>query len=268
MNKERQNVKADEKEWLLEAILNDSNQMIQVSDLETYTMMYANEKARIYTGHAKQPYAGEHCYTYMMGLSEPCPFCPMREMADTECQETEVDNGKEIYAVKTKIIDWKGKKAFIEYAWDITDIRRAQKIFETQMQILLASIPEAQGIFYLDITSDRCLSINGAAKNVETMEQNNTVDELVRQIASFVPDEKGKKDFFQTFCRDSLLAAYRAGEVEIRKETESYFDDGSIRECCITARFFMNPSTGHQECVIYGMDVSEEKKSGRNMKRI
>ena len=142
MNKERQNVKADEKEWLLEAILNDSNQMIQVSDLETYTMMYANEKARIYTGHAKQPYAGEHCYTYMMGLSEPCPFCPMREMADTECQETEVDNGKEIYAVKTKIIDWKGKKAFIEYAWDITDIRRAQKIFETQMQILLASIPE------------------------------------------------------------------------------------------------------------------------------
>lgn len=260
MNREIQNVQTDEKEWLLESILNDSSQMIQVSDLETYTMLYANETARIYTGHAKQPYAGEHCYTYMMGLDAPCPFCPMRQMTDTECQETEVDNGKEIYAVKTKIIDWKGKKAFIEYAWDITDIRRAQQIFETQMQTLLTSIPEAQGIFYLDITSDECLSINGAAKSVESMEHRTTVDDLVRQIASFVPDEKGKEEFFQVFCRESLLAAYSAGQAEIKKETESYFDDGSVREACITARFFMNPSTGHLECMIYGMDVSEEKR--------
>ena len=260
MNKEIQNVETDEKEWLLESILNDSSQMVQVSDLETYTMLYANETARVYTGHAQQPYEGEHCYTYMMGLDAPCPFCPMRQMTDTQCQETEVDNGKEIYAVKTKIIDWKGKKAFIEYAWDITDIRRAQRIFETQMQTLLSSIPEAQGIFHLDITSDACLSINGAAKSVETMEHRTTVDELVQQVASFVPDEKGKEEFFQIFCRDSLLAAYKAGKAEIRKETESYFDDGSIREACITARFFMNPSTGHLECMIYGMDVSEEKK--------
>ena len=261
MNREiQEDIQISEKKWLLESILNDSSQMIQVSDVETYTMLYANERARVYTGHAKQPYKGEHCYKYMMGLDAPCPFCPMRQMADTQCQETEVDNGKEIYAVKTKIIDWKGKRAFIEYAWDITEIRRAQKIFETQMQTLLSSIPEAQGIFHLDITSDECLSINGAAKSVETMEHKMTVDELVQQVASFVPDEKGKREFFQTFCREALLTAYGAGYAEIKKETESYFDDGSIREACITARFFMNPTTGHLECMIYGMDVSEEKK--------
>lgn len=267
MSREIQNIQTGEKEWLLESILNDSNQMIQVSDLETYTMMYANERARVYTGHAEQPYQGMYCYKYMMGLDAPCPFCPMRQMTGEECQETEIDNGKEIYAVKTKIIDWKGKKAFIEYAWDITEIRRAQKIFETQMQTLLTSIPEAQGIFHLDITSDECLSINGAAKSVETMEHRTTVDELVQQVASFVPDVKGKKEFFQTFCRNSLLAAYNAGEVEIKKETESYFDDGSIREACITARFFMNPSTEHLECMIYGMDISEEKKERMRYER-
>lgn len=128
------------------------------------------------------------------------------------------------------------------------------------MQTLLTSIPEAQGIFHLDITSDECLSINGSAKSVENMEHKTTVDTLVRQVASFVPDEKGKEEFFQVFCRDSLLAAYRAGQAEIKKETESYFDDGSIREACITARFFMNPTTEHLECMIYGMDISEEKK--------
>ncbi len=51
MNRERQHVKTDEMEWILESILNDSTQMIQVSDLETYTMLYANEPARSDAGH-------------------------------------------------------------------------------------------------------------------------------------------------------------------------------------------------------------------------
>ena len=123
-----------EKECFLESILNDSNQMIQVSDLETYSMLYANQAARSYTGHENQPYVGEHCYKYMMGLDEQCPFCPMRQMNGFECKETEIDNGNGIYAVKTKITEWKGKKVFVEYAWDITEIRKSQRIFETQMQ--------------------------------------------------------------------------------------------------------------------------------------
>ena len=256
----RQLGEGTEKEWLLESILNDSNQMIQVSDLETYTMLYANSAARLYTGHENQPYQGEYCYKYMMGMDEPCPFCPMRKMKQNECQETEVDNGKEIYAVKTKVTDWNGKKVFIEYAWDITEVRRSQKIFETQMQTLLGTIPEAQGIFHLDITSDICLSINGSAKSLDTMEHKTTVDDLVRQVAAFVPDDKGKEEFFAFFNRDSLLNAYKKGKAEITKETDSYFDDGSIRSAYITARFFMNPSTDHLECVIYGMDITEEKK--------
>ena len=256
----RQPGERTERELLLESILNDSNQMIQVSDFETYTMLYANRAARMYTGHEDQPYQGEYCYKYMMGLDEPCPFCPMRKMKQNECQESEVDNGKEIYAVKTRVTDWNGKKVFIEYAWDITKVRRSQKIFETQMQTLLGAIPEAQGIFHLDITSNECLSINGSSKNLDTMERRTTVDDLVRQIAAFVPDEKGKKEFFAFFNRDSLMNAYKKGKAEIKKETESYFDDGSIRSACITARFFMNPSTEHLECVIYGMDITEEKK--------
>lgn len=248
-----------EKANLLEVIFNDSNQMIQVSDLETYSMLYANKAARVYTGHENKPYQGEHCYKYMMGLDAPCPFCPMKNMEENQCQETEVDNGKEIYAVKTKVTSWNGKKVFIEYAWDITEVRRSQKIFESQMQTLLGAIPEAQGIFHLDITSDECLSINGSSKNLEEMNHKTTVDDLVGQIASFVPDEKGKAEFFHFFNREALLKAYQKGKAEIKKETESYFDDGSIRTACITARFFMNPSTDHLECVIYGMDITEEK---------
>ena len=65
-------------EWILESILNDSTQMIQVSDLETYTMLYANEPARSDAGHGwlhgneKDPKSGRFgsCkYSYY------CTFC-------------------------------------------------------------------------------------------------------------------------------------------------------------------------------------------------
>ena len=249
------------REKLLEILLNDSSEMIQVSDLETYSMLYANEPARIYTGHRDMPYMGEKCYKYMMGLEAPCPFCPMRQMNKGGLSmDAEIDNGHEIYAVKTKVIDWNGKKAFIEYAWDITEIRRSQKIFQSQMHRLLQSIPEAQGIFHVDLTEDVCLSINGASKNVAKMGANLSIDELVSEISSYIPEEKERKEFFTLFCRDALVKAYENGKAEISRETNSFFDDGSVRASRITARLLMNPSTEHLEGIIYGMDITEEKK--------
>lgn len=89
---------------LLETIFNDSTQMIQVSELDTYSMLYANQLAREYTGHANQPYQGERCYSYMMGFDHPCPFCPMHQMNGRSSNISEVDNRKQV---------------FVEYAWDI-----------------------------------------------------------------------------------------------------------------------------------------------------
>lgn len=256
-----------EKMKLLTAILDDSNQMMQVSDLDSFTMLYANEPAQIYTGHADKPYVGEKCYKYMMGLDEQCPFCPMRQMGDADCKESEVDNGNEIYAVKTKIIELNGRKAFIEYAWDITKLRKSQRIFESHMKTLINSIPDAQGIFHLDVTQDICLSINGISNNAQNMTQRSTVDKTVQAIASFVPKEEDRQEFFNFFCRDALIENYEKGNVQISKETDSYYDDRSIRSARVTARLLMNPTTNHLECVIYGMDISEEVRERTEYQR-
>lgn len=258
-----QNGKSVDNIHLLEQILNDSNEMIQVSDVESFSMMYANDLAIKYTGHEDQPYKGAHCYEYMMGLKEQCPFCLMRQLGDGTSFETEVDNGKEIYAVKTKKLVWEGKEVFVEYAWDITNIRHSQRIYESQVQTLIAAIPDAQGIFHMDVTEDRVLTINGNSKEVNKMLGKTSVDELVRMVGSYVPQEKGQKEFFEYFNRESLIKAYSSGKAELHLETDSYFDDGSIREARITGRLIMNPKTNHLECIIYGMDISKEKRKER-----
>ena len=127
------------------------------------------------------------------------------------------------------------------------------------MQNLIQSIPDAHGIFHLDLTDDICISINGSAKkNLEQFPKNMTVDETVKLISSFVPEEEGQKAFFRFFCRKTLLSAYKNGNVEISHDTRSYFDDEHIDTARITARLMMNPATNHLECVIYGIDISGE----------
>ncbi len=250
-----------EDEDMLSLILDETNQMIQLSDLESFRMLYANKPAREFALHHGEDYHGRHCYEYMMGLSEPCPYCPMRKLGDRRSAETEVDNGNNIYAAKTNVFQWRGQKVFMEYAWDITEIRRSQHIFESQMKLLLQSIPEAQGILHFDLTADVCLSLNGAAKkNMSTFPKHETVNRTLRHMVSFIPDLAEREAMYEKFSREAMMASYEKGNVEISRDTISYFDDGSIRAARVNARLQMNPTNGHMEAILYGLDISDELK--------
>ena len=257
----------EKNEKLLAQILNDSDEMIQVSHANTFSMIYANETARKYTGHGDEPYLGRHCYEYMMGLKEQCSFCPMRNLGDRNSFETEVDNGKEVYAVKTKKILWEGEEVFIEYAWDVTKIRRSQQIYKSQIKALLASIPHAQGIFHMDLTEDKVISVNGSASLAIEMRKLSKVNEVIKAVSQCVPGEEGALDFYYIFCKESLLKAYENGKTELVKDTDSYFDDGSIRPARITARLIINPDNNHLECIVYGLDVSLEVQARRKYEK-
>lgn len=248
---------------LLTQILNDSNEMIQVSDLETFSMIYANDTAMKYTGHKDQSYKGLHCYEYMMGRKERCPFCPMNQIGNQESYKSEIDNGKDVFAIKAKKIQWDGKEAFIEYAWNITDIRRSQQAYQSQVQTLIAAIPYAQGIFHVDLTKDTIISIDGISAELAKMDGLSDVDTLIRTITTYIPEKENPEAFYQFFCRANLFLAYEGGKTEISKETLSYFDDGSIRPIRMTARFLVNPESNHLECIIYGIDISAEWKENK-----
>lgn len=152
----------------------------------------------------------------MMGLEEQCPFCPMRELGGRDSYTTQVDNGGQVFSVKTKRIQWEGQDAFIEYATDITAVSRAQQIFETQLHALLSSIPEAQGVFHLNLTQDQVLTMTGTSSNVEPLKTLLQVDALVESVASFIPDNAMRQQFLQRFRRKPLQQAYRNGKSELQ----------------------------------------------------
>lgn len=252
---------------LLLTILDDSNQLVQVSEFDTMQMLYANRTARTFTAHENESYQGQYCYKYMMGLDEQCPFCPLKNLKGEKSNETEIDNGKQIFSVKTIIQEWRDRKLFIEYARDITDIRNSERSFKEQMERLLKSIPHAQGIMHFDVTDDICLTTGGISRNMKDFKNNVTVNETIERMATFTPSDEEREKFYKEFCRDSMLKAYDEGKVEFSQVTKSYFDDGSIRYARIVARLLKNPKTNHLECIVYGMDISNEIKTKQENER-
>ncbi len=257
-----------EKVELLETILDDSNQLVQMSYLEDMTMVYVNGTAKAFRGNTDDDHHGRHCYEYMMGLDHQCPFCPLLTQGDQESASCEVDNGQQVFSVKTMRGEWKGRPAFIEYAADITPARRARQGFENQVETLLNSIPEAQGVLHFDLTANRCLSVNGAAThNLEHVQSDVAVDTTFAQTFSFVPDEEERQAALEQFNREALIAAYESGTIELSREVESYFDDGAVRWARVTARLIQNPSNNHLECIFFGMDISEEMARREKLER-
>ncbi len=243
---------------MLEGILNASDQLVQMSYLDDMTMVYTNAAADNFRG-GEESHKGRKCYEYMMGLDQQCPFCPLLKQGSNGSASTEVDNGKQVFSVKTLLAEWKGRPAFIEYAADVTASRRAQQGFEAQVRTLLNSIPEAQGVMHFDLTEDRCITVNGSAtNNLKSVEAGVKVDQTLGQILSFIPDEESREATKTVFNREALVKAYQEGRVEVSREVKSYFDDGNVRWARVTARIIQNPMNDHLECIFYGMDISEE----------
>lgn len=240
-------------------LLDHSGMFIQVCHPEDYTMVYANALTKMVSGHPEKPYKGEKCYEYMLGLNAPCSHCPMNKMGDKNEKQMEVDDGEHIFQLVGRYATWDGKRVFIENGRDITDTKNAERRYTNRVKDILASIPDGQGVFHVDLTSDTWMSSDGHAQNARNMQNMENVDELIRQIASFVPDQEGQEKFFQVFCRQSLLEAYAANHYQVLLETDSYYDDGKIRWSRIIANLIENPINGHLECIIYGVDISDEK---------
>ena len=241
-------------------LLDNSGQFIQVCHPEDYSIVYANAMTLNISGHPEKPYQGRKCYEYMLGLNAPCGHCPMKKMGNDTEKEIETDDGEHVFRLKARITEWNGRKVFIEYGRDVTNTKEAQRRYASQIRSILESIPDGQGVFHMDLTDDRWISSGGHAKNARDMQNMKSVDDLISRIASFVPTAEGQKHFFDVFCRKAQLAAYSENQHQIVLETESYYDDRSIRWSRITAQLISNPSNGHVESIMYGVDMSRENR--------
>lgn len=108
------------------SLLNEISELIYVSDPETYELLFVNQTG-CQTLHLEN-YKHKKCYEILQGKTSPCEFCTNDRLCDDNFYTWEFTNpsiGRH-FLLKDKIIQWRGKTARMEIAFDITE-RELQK---------------------------------------------------------------------------------------------------------------------------------------------
>lgn len=108
------------------SLLNEISELVYVSDPETYELLFVNQTG-CQTLHLEN-YKHKKCYEVLQGKTSPCEFCTNDRLCDDNFYTWEFTNpsiGRH-FLLKDKIIQWHGKTAHMEIAFDITE-RELQK---------------------------------------------------------------------------------------------------------------------------------------------
>ncbi|ARQ44973.1 bifunctional diguanylate cyclase/phosphodiesterase [Oxalobacter formigenes OXCC13] len=120
---------------LVLTIMNEIEDLIYVADVNTYDLLYMNEKGSRLFGITD--FRNKKCYEALQNRSDPCPFCTnsrlnMDSFYIWEFMNPVVDR---YYLLKDKLLLWNGRTVRIEICTDITDKQLATKTIERKLQI-------------------------------------------------------------------------------------------------------------------------------------
>lgn len=123
------------KQELVMTIMNEIEDLIYVADVETYELLYMNEKGSKLFGITD--FRNKKCYEALQNRSDPCPFCTnarlnMDSFYTWEYMNPVVDR---YYLLKDKLVLWNERPVRIEICTDITDKQLATKTIERKLQI-------------------------------------------------------------------------------------------------------------------------------------
>ncbi|WP_180326482.1 sensor domain-containing diguanylate cyclase [Raoultibacter phocaeensis] len=108
------------------------SELVYVSDVATYELLYVNESAaRMIEG----PWQGRTCFEAIQGLDAPCEFCNNGELGASTCVAWTCYNKQSgrHYSFKDGLIDWNGRAARFEVAFDVTEDARQKAVLQNQL---------------------------------------------------------------------------------------------------------------------------------------
>ena len=121
----------DLRQDVLHTMLDGLSELVYVCDMETHRLLYLNEEGRRLYGVDAE--GGERlCYQVLQGRDAPCPFCTNGRLSGESFLEGEVTNpvSRRHYLLRDRIVDWDGRPARLEIAFDMTERQREGESFK------------------------------------------------------------------------------------------------------------------------------------------
>ena len=149
------------------AILDEMDQIIYISDPETYEILYVNKKTQdLFEGQI----IGNKCYRILQDLESPCPFCSNDILfgKDPISPYIWVHYNKNInkwFHCIDYAIDWRGEKELrFEIAIDITERRESQERFRKLYDNIAGGTLIIDDEYKIKDVNERACEITGFSK--------------------------------------------------------------------------------------------------------
>lgn len=115
------------------SILDAFTELVYVADTETHEILYLNKAGKEIFGDCE----GKLCYEVFQGKNERCSYCPTEKLCEKEFYEwihTNEITGK-TFMLRDKIVNWNGRKAQMEIAFDITESELHKQDLEMRLDM-------------------------------------------------------------------------------------------------------------------------------------
>ncbi|NLD05076.1 MAG: GAF domain-containing protein, partial [Synergistaceae bacterium] len=136
----RERLLYDEKEARMknwEVMLDETDDIVYVSDVESYELLYLNRTGRELPWLKGKDFKNHKCHEFLFGSDQPCSFCTMHLLSKDKYyiwERTDPDSGY-YYLLKDKLLDWNGRLARIEWAINLTEKQKQQKMLSSRLKI-------------------------------------------------------------------------------------------------------------------------------------
>lgn len=117
------------------SLLDESDDIIYITDIETYEILYMNKAAQDLLHLTRNQYRHKKCYKYIQNQDSPCPFCTNHLLTFDKFYVWDFYNSyiKRHYMLKDKLITWEGRTARYEIGVDISE--KENKRFEIERNL-------------------------------------------------------------------------------------------------------------------------------------
>lgn len=103
------------------SLMDEISELIYVSDLDTHELLYINKAGRNMLGIDELN--GQKCYRVLQNKDAPCTFCTNSYLQKNHFYNWQFFNSvvRRHFLLKDKLIDWEGRPARVEIAFDVTE---------------------------------------------------------------------------------------------------------------------------------------------------
>ena len=189
---------------VIKQIFNSLDTCVFVADVDTYEILYVNDK--LLEQFDISPIIGQPCWKVLQsGMTGPCAFCPLinKEVSSDKSLTWEFQNtvNNKIYRINDIVIDWEnGKKAHVEYFFDISHIKQTEMEMKRQIQqqdLLTAILEDCISVGDHDEKFSRSLDLMGHFLDVQRIAVLQ-IDHSIEMISELYDWRKNRSAFIKS----------------------------------------------------------------------